>query len=229
MRKNILFIGGALTTENLWVFQKPLFSNDYNCQYLDIADEPSLAKIAERYVPSISNDISIVAFSMGGYIALELYRLVPEKVSKMILINCSAKAICHQGKEERRRSIELIKKGRFEFLVKKIFINSFYNHNLYHFIMPLMKEMAFQTGAENYKNQLTGMINKPDQSDILPTITCPVYLIAGENDTVMPNERSRHLCDNIRHSELHMINECGHLAMLEKPDEMNSYLTRWLC
>jgi pimeloyl-ACP methyl ester carboxylesterase len=88
--------------------------------------------------------------------------------------------------------------------------------------------MALEVGAECYLEQLTAMVNKPDHSEVLTTIECPTLLIASKNDNVMPSERSEHMAENIKNSQLIYVENCGHMAPLEQPDRINQILSEWL-
>ncbi|WP_223168318.1 alpha/beta fold hydrolase [Legionella israelensis] len=164
----------------------------------------------------------------GGYITLELYHHIPNKIEKLILINSAAKLVSEKGQLERERSLDLMNKGKFDFLIKLIFKNSIYDKEKHNVLLPLAQEMAQEVGVENYKNQLNAILNKPDHSSLLSSIECPTLLIASKEDKVMPIERSEHMEKNIKRSELIYIEECGHMAMLEQPDKINQILTDWL-
>ncbi|MBA2649682.1 MAG: alpha/beta hydrolase [Legionella sp.] len=226
--EKILFIGGSLTTKNVWALQETVLESHWHCDHLDINNSSSLTEMAERYVPSAPERFPIVAFSMGGYIALELFRLIPNRIEKLILINSSARELCEVGKADRKRSLSLIKKGKFNFLINRIFKNSIHKYDQQESVISLLKEMAYEVGDETYANQLLAMINKPDQSLILPKIQCPVLILASREDKVMPNERSEHLASMIKGSKLVYIEECGHMAMLEQSTILSKIIADWL-
>jgi pimeloyl-ACP methyl ester carboxylesterase len=228
MYRKLLFIAGTLATEKIWHMQASLFAKNWQVGYLELDNTPSISSIAEHYSAQSPDKFSIIAFSMGGYVALDLFRFIPNKIEKLILINSAAKALCQKGKEERQRSIALIEKGKFNFLIDQIFINSVYKSANNPKLISFLKAMAHEVGADYYHAQLTAMVNKPDQTDILNTIPCPVLLIAGRQDNVMPNERSEHMAAHIPNADLVYLNNCGHTAMLEQPQCMNDILLNWL-
>ena len=113
-------------------------------------------------------------------------RQIPHRIEKLVLINAAARAVCEKGQSERERSLDLINKGKFDFLVNLIFKNSIHDKKKYHELIPLLKTMAQEIGAERYIQQLTAILNKPDQTEVLKTIQCPTLLIASIEDNVMP-------------------------------------------
>lgn len=228
MDKDIVFIPGALATPNLWYQQEAYFQNNGRFHHIDVLGSDSIREMASRFVSYAPKKCILIGFSMGGYIALELYRHIPDKIEKLILINSAAKLLSKKGQSERERSLDLINKGKFDFLIKLIFRNSIYNKEKYNALLPLAQEMARSVGVENYKNQLNAILNKPDHSLLLPTVECPTLLIASKQDNVMPIERSEHMAKEIKHAELVYLEDCGHMAMLEQPNKMNEILSGWL-
>ncbi|MGE0598299.1 MAG: alpha/beta fold hydrolase [Dehalococcoidia bacterium] len=56
--------------------------------------------------------------------------------------------------------------------------------------------------------------------DRLPSIACPVLVICGENDGMVPAENSRQIAARIPGARLELIPQCGHLPMLEQPERV---------
>lgn len=213
MNREIVLIPGALSTPQIWKHQVKYFDSNTQCHYLDILNSESIAEMAKRFIPIAPPRFTLIGFSMGGYVALELMQLIPDRIERLILINSAAKIVSEKGKLERERSLELIKNGKFDFLIKLIFKNSIYNTNEFNHLLPFIEEMAHQVGAENYIKQLNAILNKSDHSPLLSTINCPTLLIASKEDNVMPNERSEHMAKQIKGSSLVYLEQCGHMAM----------------
>lgn len=228
MSKDIVLIPGALATPKLWQQQENHFQGNRRFHHVDTLDSDSITAMAHRFAANAPDKFTLIGFSMGGYIALELFRIIPDRVKRLILINSAAKTLSERGQLERERSLELINNGKFDFLIQLIFKNSIHDKNKQSSLLPLMQAMAHEVGVENYKKQLTAILNKADHLPLLSTITCPTLIIAAKQDKVMPTERSEHLAKNIKNAELIYLNECGHLAMLEQPDVINNILADWL-
>jgi aminoacrylate hydrolase len=54
--------------------------------------------------------------------------------------------------------------------------------------------------------------------DKLSRVTQPTLVLCGEDDGMVPPENSRQIAQLIPNSRLELIPQCGHLAMLEKPE-----------
>lgn len=228
MLMDIVLIPGALATPKFWYHQEAHWHGEKRIHHVTGFLGQSIPDIAEKLIKTLPKKFTLIGFSLGGYIALELIQRIPHQVDKLILINSGAKALSAKGQIERERSIELINNGKFDFLINLIFKNSVHDKNKHHELLPFLKTMALEVGAERYLEQLTAMVNKPDHSELLTTIKCPTLLIASKNDKVMPPERSEHMAENIKNSQLIYVENCGHMAPLEQPDRINQILSEWL-
>lgn len=225
--KNLVLIPGSLTNKDLWCLQEDIFSIFDSVLNVDINRSASISEIASESSKEINEHSTVIAFSMGGYIALELFKYIPEKINSLIIINGSAKELPADAKKQRFKLSKMVQRGRLEEMIDLIYKQSFYNLNQKNKYLPLLKDMALKVGQESYLNQLSSMINKGDQTPILSLIQCPVLLVAGENDRIMPVERSEYLNQHISHSTLKLLPNCGHLVMLDQPEHFNQHLRNW--
>lgn len=65
-------------------------------------------------------------------------------------------------------------------------------------------------------------------TDNLPTITAPTLIVWGQQDTYRPVAHAYVAKGKIPNSELHILDPCGHLPQLERPDEFNKLLLEFL-
>jgi pimeloyl-ACP methyl ester carboxylesterase len=67
-----------------------------------------------------------------------------------------------------------------------------------------------------------------DSRDLLPMITAPTLVLAGEFDRETPPEYSQHLTEHIAGAQLVVVPHAGHLLGAEAPDQVNRLLARHL-
>lgn len=70
--------------------------------------------------------------------------------------------------------------------------------------------------------------SKPPLSKRLSEISCPVLIITGDGDRLVPSWNSERLSQSIPGSCLEIIKNCGHLPHEEKVDEFVSIVDRFL-
>ncbi|MEO8004521.1 MAG: alpha/beta fold hydrolase, partial [Betaproteobacteria bacterium] len=95
-------------------------------------------------------------------------------------------------------------------------------------LVKVIREMAQATGLEAYVRQQNAIIVRPDYGPTLRTIVCPTLVLCGREDRLTPLEDSERMAAAIPGSKLVVIEECGHMSTLERPDEVNAALRNWL-
>ena len=228
MVKDLVLIPGALATSDFWHYQEQYLHARIRIHHAPIFSSYSITDMAEEMINHLPEKFTLLGFSLGGYIALELMRHIPDRIDKLILINSGARAISTQGQLERDRSLDLINKGKFDFLINLIFKNSIHHSHQQYELLTILKRMAREVGAQRYAQQLTAILNKPDHTELLASIQCPTLLMVSRDDKVMPPERSEHMATYIENSQLIYIENCGHVAPLEQPGQVNKILSNWL-
>lgn len=228
MESNIVLVSGALATPKFWQHQEAVLIKRHHIHHVNSSSDDCIIKMAKNFAKEAPDSFNLIGFSMGGYIALELFNHIPHKIKKLILINSGAKLMSEKGVQERERSLELIRQGKFDLLVKLLFKNSVHGKNHHTEIFSLLRTMAYETGAENYQNQLTAMLNKPDHSQLLSEIKCPVLLLVSKDDQIMPPHWSEHLANHIPGAKLVHLENTGHMAPLEQYGLVNQHIEDWL-
>ncbi|MCA9162956.1 MAG: alpha/beta fold hydrolase, partial [Planctomycetales bacterium] len=75
---------------------------------------------------------------------------------------------------------------------------------------------------------LYGMAERPDMRDRLPSIDVPSLLIGGELDVISPAEEMRGIAQSMPNAKFIPIPQAGHMAPLERPQEVNSAIREFL-
>jgi pimeloyl-ACP methyl ester carboxylesterase len=67
-----------------------------------------------------------------------------------------------------------------------------------------------------------------DVSRALEAINVPTLVIAGEKDKLTPLAAAERIADSVPQAELVVLNDTGHIPMLERPEEFNALLRRFV-
>lgn len=158
--------------------------------------------------------------SMGGHIAL-LYTLKhPQKVTSLILSGSSGLYETGMGDTFPRR-------GDYNYIKKKAEI-TFYNPAV---ATKELVDEIFATVNSRKALQILSLAKSTIHNNLekeLSKIKTDCCLIWGRNDVVTPPEVAIKFNKLIPHSTLDWIDECGHVPMLETPEEFNRLLDTFL-
>jgi pimeloyl-ACP methyl ester carboxylesterase len=59
-------------------------------------------------------------------------------------------------------------------------------------------------------------------------IRCPVLVLSGDSDVIIPVDKSRELARRIQNSSFRVIEKCGHLPQEERPDELMAVIIEFI-
>jgi pimeloyl-ACP methyl ester carboxylesterase len=176
-----------------------------------------------------SEKFALAGLSLGGMIAVEIMQIAADRVTKLALLDTGMRAQNPTEQAIRRARIRLADEGRFELVLglqMSRFIPAYRLPDKA--LVDEVMTMCTETGVEIYKRQEALAAGRADRRPDLPRITCPTIVVCGRDDSATPLFLSEEIAAAIGGSELVVIEQCGHLITMEKPDETNTILRRWL-
>jgi pimeloyl-ACP methyl ester carboxylesterase len=176
-----------------------------------------------------SEKFALAGLSLGGMIAVEIMQIAADRVTKLALLDTGMRAQNPAEQAIRRARIRLADEGRFELVLglqMSRFIPAYRLPDKA--LVDEVMTMCTETGVEIYKRQEELAAGRADRRPDLPRITCPTIVVCGRDDSATPLFLSEEIAAAIGGSELVVIEQCGHLITMEKPDETNAILRRWL-
>lgn len=199
------------------------------CTVADLTRAETIADMARdalRQAPM--GRFNLAGHSMGGYVALEIMRQDPKRVERLALLNTNARADSAESMENRRRLVALADTD-FEAVLAAMMPRLMTEEHLED---PLrtgtIGAMKMAIGPEAFKRQQAAIMARVDSRARLGDIHCPTLVIAGREDAIMPVEWLEELAAGIPRAHLEIIEECGHMAALEKPAQVAALLAKWL-
>ena len=224
----ILFIPGLLCTETLFHRQIVAFA-DRPIMVANHRDHDSISDMARSILAEAPERFSLIALSMGGYIAMEILREAPERVSKLALLNTNSRPDGEEQSERRRFLIDMTRKRGFT-KVPHLLYPGFVHEDREDddALKAIVVEMAQDTGPEAFIRQQTALISRIDSRPRLGEIACPTLVLVGAGDRLTPLPIAEEIHAHIPGSELVVIEGCGHLSPLEAPDTVTRTLRDFL-
>jgi pimeloyl-ACP methyl ester carboxylesterase len=87
--------------------------------------------------------------------------------------------------------------------------------------------LAGRASSEVWTDGLAGLMEM-DLRHALPRVSVPALVVVGEHDRVTPPAAAVELAGALPRGELTILPGAGHIAMLERPDELNRALARFV-
>ncbi len=165
--------------------------------------------------------------SMGGYVLLALLRRHRQAVRAAIFMDTHPAADTPSSRQKRWQLIDAVAaqgvRAVAEAMLPRL-LSATAGAEVRQAAMALM----LAQDPQGVIGALEAMARRPDQTDLLPTLSLPVLLIAGEQDASTPPAVMAAMRDKIPGSRLVEIPRAGHLSNLEAPEEVNAALLHFL-
>lgn len=190
---------------------------------------PSIGDMAAKVVRQSPQRFHLVGWSMGGYIAFEILRQYPERIASLSLIATSAEAESQQASERRKTAL---RRARNEGL------RGYQRANLFECLhapdrmraseLEALLVSSEKLGIDALEIQIEAISARPNSMADLAASHCPVMIIAGRNDRIIPAEHSRTMHHKTEGSVYHEISDCGHCPPLEKTELVAGLMVDWI-
>ena len=164
---------------------------------------------------------TLLGNSLGGHIALYYTQHYPQDVHSLVLTGSS-------GLYEKAMGDSYPKRGNYEYIEQK-------TRDVFYDPAIATKELVDQVyGIVNNRITVLKTLTiaksaiRHNMAGDLPDMKQPTCLIWGKQDAVTPPEVANDFHKLLPDSDLFWIDNCGHAAMMEKPEEFNQILEAWL-
>ena len=226
----LCLLPGLLCDASVWAPQRHAFETDYEVAVPSFFGLDSLEDMA-RLTLELAGEgpISVAGHSMGGRVALEVFRLAPERVIRLALLDTGVHGAAPDEAERRQALIDACRKEGMEALVRLWLPPMVHPDRLSDTaLMQPMQEMIRTASPDIYEGQVRALLNRPDATGYLPRLRCPTAVICGRQDAWSPYARHVEMAATITGAVLTPIEDSGHMTTLERPDAVTDALRAWL-
>ncbi len=164
--------------------------------------------------------------SMGGYVALAVAALAPQRVRRLLLVDTKATEDTPEAKAARAAALATVATDGVEALARGMLPKLVPAHAPQAFKDAVLA-LAKAQGPAGVSNAIAMLRDRPDRLGLLPTLTMPTLVVVGELDAVTPLSDAQHMASALPHARLHVVPGCGHLVPMEQPQHFNDLIRRW--
>lgn len=225
-RPSLILVPGLACTSDLW-----------RDQVRDLADmavvkvprehllHPSVGAIARAILRTAPDRFALAGLSMGGYIVLEMMRQEPERVTRLALLDTSARPDTTDQTSRRRALIAVARAEGMRAVIEQLLPLMIHPSRLNDpELTARMVSMGEECGVEAFVRQQQAIMARPDSRGDLSKIACSTLVVCGEEDRITLPEWSHEIAAGVPGARLAMIARCGHMSSMERPTDVSGLL-----
>jgi pimeloyl-ACP methyl ester carboxylesterase len=192
-------------------------------------EHDSILAMAEAVLRWAPPTFALAGHSMGGRVAFQVYRLAPERVTKIAVFNTGSDARTESEEPGRRKLLSIARsQGMRAMAVEwlKGMLPPYRQDDT-----PLVEEiiaMFERKSPDLFEIQMLALLGRPNATPLLAEIQCPALVLTGRDDAWSPPARHLDMAQLIPKSELVLVPKCGHMSTMERPDEVTAAMRQWL-
>lgn len=226
----LVLVPGLLCDKQLWRSQIEDLADVTDCWVADHTRADTMAGVARDVLADAPfTRFALAGLSMGGYIALEIMRQAPQRVTKLALLDTTAGGESAAQTQRRLDFIAFAEGGHFDRVTETLLpllIHSARQGE--RSLTGTVRSMARNIGKDAFIRQQRAIMSRADSLGLLAGINCPTLVLCGRQDALTPLARHEEIASGIKGARLEVVENCGHLSTLEQPGEVNAALRRWL-
>ena len=232
--QSLVLLPGLLCDEEVWRGQIGALSDLAACTCLDWESLDSIVAMAELVLRTAPEQFALAGHSMGGRVALQVYRTAPHRVTRIALLNTAVgpRPPGAAGEEEERKRRALLNVARTEgmramamqWLPPMMHPDRMADTALVETIVAMVDRKT----PDIFEAQIRALLGRPDAAPVLGQIRCPALLLSGREDGWSPPARHADMAAAIPGSKLAIIPHSGHMSTMEQPAAVAGAMRDWL-
>ena len=189
----------------------------------------SIEAMAAALLRETAGPLVLCGASMGGMVAMEAARQAPGRIRALALLGTTARPESEEMRQVRENAIRLFEQGRAAEVIEPNVHFAFHpDHAQDRELTASYVGFVLRAGAEQLVAQNRAVMARPDAREHLPLLRCPVLVMHGESDQLVPLECAHEIAALVPNARLVVVPRCGHMLTMEQPALVDETLAGWL-
>jgi pimeloyl-ACP methyl ester carboxylesterase len=231
---HLVLVPGLMCDEQVWAHQARDLASLATIEVIDHGVLDGLDTMAKAILERAPYRFALAGHSMGGRVAFEVLREAPERVAGVALMdtNYLPRSPEEGGNEEAANRYALLELAKTEGVRS---MAATWVQGMVHpdrlsdapLIEAIIVMMARKT-PEIFEAQIRALLNRRDSTPILSQIRCPALVLCGRQDSWSVLARHEEMAALIPESRLVVIEDCGHMSTMERPEAVTAAMRDWI-
>jgi len=232
--RHLILVPGLMCDATVWAHQARHLETIATIAVSDHGSLDSLGKMAEAILGSAPARFAIAGHSMGGRVALEVFRRAPDRIEGMALMDTAyaPRPAGPPGEAEAAQRYALLDIARKEGTraMGKVWVQNMVHPDRLSdtALLNSILDMFSLKTPDVFAAQIKALLERPDATPLLTEIHCPTMVLCGRQDAWSTLSRHKEIAARIEQSKLVVIEDSGHMSTMERPEQVTAAMYDWL-
>lgn len=226
----VLLLPGMMLDADVYAAQRAALRRRGPVLEGDLTGAGSIGELAARLLERAPERFAVVGLSLGGIVALELWRRARARITHLALLDTTPHAETAERAQGRSGEIAMAERGGLRELLTESFKPRYLapKHRRNRTLLRRILDMGLRAGPTVFRDQSIALRDRPDSNATLSSIDCPSLVLCGREDVLCPPEWHARMALAMPRADLVVLADCGHLAPMEAPRAVTHALLRLL-
>jgi len=231
---HLILVPGLMCDETVWAYQARELETLTRVTIADHGSLNSLGKMADAILNLAPERFAIAGHSMGGRVAFEVFRRAPERIAGIALMDTAygPRRDGIAGEEEasaRYALLEIARKNGTR-AMGAVWVRPMVHRSRRAdtALIDAILDMIGRKTPDIFAAQIKALLERPDATPLLEKIQCPAMVLCGRQDSWSTLSQHEKMAAQIPQNRLVVIEECGHMSTLERPEPVTAAMRDWL-
>ena len=224
--RQLVLLPGFMCDKDLWTDMVPGLEALGTIHYGNVYEDSTLEGMAQRVLAASPERFVRVGFSMGGFVARVLTLMAPERVTGVAFVASSARGYSKEETERRKaghRPGDRPPRAAGEVTTARGLHPDRENDPV---LLERLRGMQRRLGRDVRARQ-AALVRHDGYAD-LERIACPSLVVACRQDRLRSFAETERMAQHLPHARFTVLEDCGHMAPLERPSELTALLASWI-
>jgi len=222
--RDLVLLPGFMCDDDLWRDMAPDLGKIGTLHYGNVYQDDTLEGMAGRVLAEAPERFVLIGFSMGGFVARVLTLMAPERVTAVAFVASSAREYTEAERERRRQGA--LPGDRPKRANPGVALGLHPDRERDPVLLGRLRDMQRRLGPQVRARQ-SALIRKDGYAD-LERIACPALVVACRQDRLRSLAETERMARHLPNARFEVIEDCGHMAPLERPHELAALLAGWI-
>jgi pimeloyl-ACP methyl ester carboxylesterase len=227
-RHDLVLVPGLICDAAVWQYQTAHLEDVASVTVPSVDAQETMADMARSVLARAPEKFALAGFSMGGYVALEVLRQAPERVTRLCLVDTSARGDTPEKRAWRENALAMCQRGQYADVIAGMIKILLHPEHQREPMLGFVRAMTERIGSGVFERRQRAQMTRSDSRELLAGTPINVRVICGRQDAMSSLPEHTEIAQLAPRGRLSIIEECGHMAPVERPHAVSALMRDWL-